>query len=285
MQELRFFGRRVRQHKPNLERSDILNALRSLGDFQSTALLVHSSLSACGWISGGPQTVIDALRDWISGSNLVMPTHTYCYPGADGKLPLFSTAATPSLVGAITEHFRASSGVIRSCHPSHSIACSGPWAEKLCCAHDACETPCGPGTPYARLIEADCAVLLFGARMDSYTFFHSAEHDAGLLYQYFTAPSQFLVRCGSGPVRRLEMKRQDIGVDRCFEMRQPWFEERKLLKRIELGMGELLYVPHAGMAHAALVAQLHEDPFFLVTEEARDRFLARAKLRPASVTS
>jgi aminoglycoside 3-N-acetyltransferase len=212
-----------------------------------------------------------------------MPTHSYCYPRADGKLLLFSTAATPSVVGAITEDFRGVSGVVRSCHPSYSIGCSGPWAEKLCSAHDACETPCGPGTPYARLIEADCAVLFFGARLDSYTFFHSAEHDAGVPYQYFASPCQFLVRCGSGPVRRLEMKRLDMQVARCFEVREPWLEERKLLQRTRLGTGELLYIRRTGAAHAALVAQLREDPFFLVTEQARERSFDRAKLKPALI--
>src|SRR5262249_53188787 len=168
-----------------LDHADILNALRCFGDFQSSALLVHSSLSACGWISGGPPTVVRALRDWIGGANLVMPTHSYCYPRAHGTLPLFSTATTPSVVGAISEYFRAVRGVLRSCHPSHSVACMGPLTETLCSAHDASETPCGTGTPYARLIDADCAVLLFGAKFDAYTFFHSAEHDAGVPYQYF----------------------------------------------------------------------------------------------------
>ena len=38
-------------------------------------LLVHSSMSAIGYVAGGPKTVVDALREVIGPNpNLLMPT-------------------------------------------------------------------------------------------------------------------------------------------------------------------------------------------------------------------
>jgi len=141
-------------------------------------------------------------------------------------------------------------------------------AEELCNGHDAADTPCGSGTPYARLVQKRCGVLLFGVTLDSYTLFHTAEDEARAPYQYFPIRCHFLVQDG-GTTRTLSMKRQDMNVSRRFGAMEGWFENRGLLKRSPLGRGELLFIPDAARAHAALVAQLKDDPFFLVTEQGR----------------
>jgi aminoglycoside N3'-acetyltransferase len=263
--------------KARLDYVDIRNALQRFGEIQSDALLVHSSLSACGQISGGAHTVIRALRDWVGGRTLAMPTHTYCYP-KDGQTFPFYIDSTPSVVGAISECFRKLPDVIRSCHPSHSVACAGPLSEELCDNNEMCKTPCGAGTPYARLVARDCAVLLFGAKFDSYTLFHTAEHDAGVPYLYYTDPVQFIVDDGSREPRSVMMKRQDMNVCRSFEAMQVWFENQHFLDRTYLGRGELLFIPHAAVVHGALVAQLRKDPFFLVNQQGRTYYHSRVKV-------
>src|SRR5260370_3714551 len=73
-------SRRVRRRLVRLDHRDILTALGSFGLSSFKILFVHSSLSACGTIQGGPQTVVAALAKWIGERTLAMPTHTYCYP-------------------------------------------------------------------------------------------------------------------------------------------------------------------------------------------------------------
>src|SRR5262249_43045932 len=149
-------------------------------------VMVHSSLSACGYVQGGALTVIEALRTWCRGSTIVMPTHTYCYPGTDGAVSTFDPKSTPSVVGVITDAFWRQPKVVRSVHPTHSLAAEGPLAGKLVAGHELCDTPCGLGTPYHRLVEWDAGVLMFGVTFDCYTLFHTAEDAGAVPYLYKT---------------------------------------------------------------------------------------------------
>ena len=65
----------IRRHRVRLSHETILEALRGFGEYRAPALMVHSSLSRCGQIVGGPGTAIGALRDWIGRGDLVLPTH------------------------------------------------------------------------------------------------------------------------------------------------------------------------------------------------------------------
>ena len=76
--------RRVNHGSDPLSGPQVLEALQTFGPFHTQGLNADSSLSACGYIRGGPATVIEVLRTWIRERDLVMPTHTYCYPDKDG---------------------------------------------------------------------------------------------------------------------------------------------------------------------------------------------------------
>jgi aminoglycoside 3-N-acetyltransferase len=260
--------KRARRKLVRLNEAKILEALQSLGPFKSDLLLVHSSLSACGSIDGGPATVISALRSWITDrAALALPTHTWSYPDASGVAPVYDFKSTPSVVGAITNYYWRQPGVVRSLHPSHSLACSGPAAEELCRDHELRETPCGAGTPYLRIAEGNSSVLMFGATMDSYTLFHTAEDSAEVPYLYM--PEQFTLRTRGtdGEVRAIQMWRQDMGVPRRFAETADWLAEQGLLIRRKLGLGELLYIPSARALHETMVQTMRRDPLFLVSHK------------------
>jgi aminoglycoside 3-N-acetyltransferase len=58
-------------------RSNLAEDLRRIGVVAGMTLIVHSSLRALGWVSGGSVAVVQALMDVISSEGtLVMPTHT-----------------------------------------------------------------------------------------------------------------------------------------------------------------------------------------------------------------
>jgi aminoglycoside 3-N-acetyltransferase len=272
-QQLRRRFRETRRNRVRLTEADLRDCLRSFTPSPVGSVMVHSSLSACGSIEGGAGTVVRALREWLDGDTLAMPAHTYCYPEGAAPAPLFDPKATPSVVGAITEQFRQEPGVLRSLHPSHSLAAEGPDAASLIADHDRCETPCGAGSPYERLVQANGGVLMFGARLDAYTLFHTAEDAAGVPYLYYSQPVNLRMRDGAGE-RTLTSRRQDMTVPRCFAEMDRWLEARGLLTRRRLGLGELLFVPRTGDAHEALVAALRENPLLLVAPSARARLHA-----------
>jgi len=231
--------------------------------------LVHSSLSACGNIQGGTRSVIDALRDWVKPATLAMPAHSYCYPEAGALALCFDPASSRSNVGAITDSFWRQPGVVRSLHPTHSLACEGPLARQLCDGHELCEMPCGHGTPYERLVDWDAGVLMFGVSLNAYTLFHTAEDAANVPYLYEPEVYHLQVRGLDGGTRDFPMHRQDMRVTRRFDEMGPWLEDLGLLKRQRCGRGELLWLPHAAAVHDAVTEALRNDPWFLVAPEAR----------------
>lgn len=271
--------RQVNRWLHPLTQSQLLEALRAFGPLPTERLMVHSSLSACGHIRGGPATVIEALRRWIEGRDLVMPTHTYCYPNKDGRVPRFNPAVTPSLIGTITNAFWRQPCVLRSLHPTHSLACLGAGAAELCAGHELCDTPCGVGTPYEKLVAQDASVLMFGATLNTYTLFHTAEDAAGVPYLYEQTPYQLEAADLSGQIKTITMRRHDMGIARSFAQMDHWLEERGLLLRRSLGLGQLLFIPHAGAAHRQLAAALRVDPLLLVASAARASILVRSPTR------
>ena len=270
--------KRARRKLVRLNEAKIREALDSLGAFKADALLVHSSLSACGSIDGGPETVINALRGWITDrAVLALPTHTWSYPDATGVAPVYDFKATPSVVGTITNYYWRQPGVVRSQHPSHSIAISGPGAEELCRDHELRETPCGDGTPYQRIAEGNSSALMFGATMDSYTLYHTAEAAADVPYLYMPEQVTLRTRGEDGDVRSVQMWRQDMSVARRFEATADWLVDQGLLVRRKLGLGELLFIPSARALHERVVEEMRRDPLFLVDEKSRGEVMRRMK--------
>lgn len=261
--------RRARQwwSAPRIDGAQVAAALRQLGP-PPQVLLVHSSLSGCGTVVGGPDTIIAALREWVGGGTLVMPTHSYCYPTPAGDAPIFDPKATSSVVGAITDAFWRQPGVRRSLHPTHSLAAEGPAADSLVRDHEKCGTPCGAGSPYERLAMIDASVLMLGVGLATYTLFHTAEDAAMVPYLYHAAPVSLRYRRPDGAVQVMSMRRQDTTVRRSFDAKTGWLEDRGLLTRVRLGAGELLYIRSARAVHEALVEQLRARPGFLLAETA-----------------
>lgn len=236
-------------------------ALAQLMGSGTDLLIVHSSLSTLGRFSGGLEDVLAALRE-MTGT-LSLPTHSYTYPQSRGEpAPVFDPATTPSQNGLLTEVFRGQAGVRRSVHSTHSLALSGAQLD-LADGHDACETPCGAGTPYARMIERKGAALMFGVSFSAYTFFHTAEDAAGSPFAYETDVWDTLrVRGEDGQVRERRSRHQTPNWRRFAECGD-LMEQRGLVRRASLGAGALLFVPDSAKAHDFLVERLRRVPDFL----------------------
>ncbi len=143
--------------------------LRSLGIAEGMNLVVHSSLSSLGHVEDGADAVIDALLEALGGrGTLVMPTFTF------PPEPVFDPRSTRSTTGLIAETFCARAGVVRSLHPTHSVAALGSLAKHFVEGHpDA--TALGVDSPLHRLAVSDGFVLLLGVQHTSNAMVHVGE--------------------------------------------------------------------------------------------------------------
>jgi aminoglycoside 3-N-acetyltransferase len=235
---------------------------------RANVLLMHSSLSSCGYVKGGAAEIVRCVS--ARCETMVVPTHSYCYPIEDGSVgPLFDVRETPSVVGAVTEWFRHQPKAVRSVHPSHSVAASGPEANALVSGHELCDTPCGKGTPYSKLIGRDAGVLMFGVSLNTYTLFHTAEDEAACPYLYFPRKVHLRARGYDGVIRDVVMWRQNMSVVRKFAAIRSDLERVGLVRSTRLGCGTLLWLPSALRVHEFVVDRCRVDPFYLVARSAR----------------
>ena len=160
---------------------DVLKGLRALGVRRGGAVLVHSSLSSFGYVRGGAGAVIGALQEAVGDEGaLLMPSFQR---GLEYELVFrgcrFDLRNSPSEMGLITEVFRRSPGVVRSLHPTHSVAGWGRRARSFLEGHERCTVSCGWGSPFHRLCEAGGQILFLGVDHSCNTTLHFVENTSG----------------------------------------------------------------------------------------------------------
>jgi aminoglycoside 3-N-acetyltransferase len=169
--------------------------LIQLGVQPGMTLLVHSSLSALGWVCGGPVAVLLALEQALGeSSTLVMPAHSgdLSDPAAwenppvppawwdiiREKMPAYVSDLTPTRgMGVIVETFRQQQGVKRSQHPQVSFVARGPKAEAIVARHQL-DYGLGETSPLAKVYRLGGWILLLGVGHASNTSLHLAEYRA-----------------------------------------------------------------------------------------------------------
>lgn len=173
----------------------IVDDLHRLGVSNGDTLIVHSSLSALGYVVGGAQTVVEALLKSIGPTgNLTMPGHSGAlsepsywknppvpqdwWPIERAAMPAFDLNLTPlRQMGAIPETFQRLPGIHRSNHPRKSHLAFGPLASNITNSHSLGDG-FGEQSPLARLYECDARILLLGVPHANNTSLHLAEYRA-----------------------------------------------------------------------------------------------------------
>jgi aminoglycoside 3-N-acetyltransferase len=185
--------------KDIIERSDkvytqgiLRDEFKKIGLEKGMNIMVHSSLSKIGWITGGPVTVIQALQDVITKEGtIIMPAHSGDYSNPEHwsnppvpekwiedikeNMPAFRPEITTTRgVGVIPEIFRKFPGVLRSYHPCFSFSAWGKHAEYITKNHSL-DYGLGINSPLGKLYKLKGYVLLIGVNYNRNTSFHLSE--------------------------------------------------------------------------------------------------------------
>lgn len=185
----------IRRSSAPVTTREVLIALANLGVREGDVLVVHSSLSAIGWVVGGPQAVLAALLTAVGSTGTVtMPAHSgglsepsnwenppvprEWWDTIRAEMPPFDAHLTPLReMGVVAEAFHRMPGTLRSNHPTVSHLARGPLAETITKDHRL-EYGLGDGSPLTHLYEANAKVVLIGVDHDNNTSLHLAENRA-----------------------------------------------------------------------------------------------------------
>jgi aminoglycoside 3-N-acetyltransferase len=176
--------------------SSLLGDLVRLGIQPHDCLLVHSSMKAIGEVQGGADTVLDVLQHHLAGGLLLLPTHTWS--DSNNLEGIFDPSTERSCVGILTEHFRQRPGVIRSWHPTHSMAGCGGSAAAFLAGEEHTRTPCPRNGCWGRLYDGGARILFLGASLRTNTFLHSVEEWRDIPDRLAAQPTPFRIRTPEG---------------------------------------------------------------------------------------
>lgn len=154
-------------------RENLIKQLEQLGIDNKGTLLIHSSMKSMGEVEGGADTVLDAFTEYMKDGLLVLPTHTWSYINAEN--PKFDVHRSPSCIGILPELFRKRPGVVRSLHPTHSVAALGRDAAEFTKDDHLFDTPCARGSAWGKLLDRKATILLVGVDLKRNTFIHGVE--------------------------------------------------------------------------------------------------------------
>lgn len=173
-------------------RTQLAAELRALGVRPGGVLMVHARVSALGWVVGGTGTVVRTLLDVLGPEGTLMayagweddPYGMEEWPEEwravyEAELPPFDPAIAEAVHanGRLPERIRTWPGAVRSRHPEAGIVAIGKRADWIVADHPM-DDAYGPGSPLAKLVEADGQVLMLGAPLSTLTLLHHAEATA-----------------------------------------------------------------------------------------------------------
>lgn len=154
-------------------KSDIVNHIIDLGIKPEDTLLIHSSMKSIGQVENRADTVLDAFIEYMEKGLLIFPTHTWRQ--INEEYNTFNPVTEPSCVGILTNLFFKRPGVLRSWHPTHSVAALGRDAASYVAGDEQGDTPCSRNGCWGKLYDRKAKILFIGCSLKRNTILHGVE--------------------------------------------------------------------------------------------------------------
>jgi len=177
-------------HRRPVTAAEIARDAAALGVVPGDVVMLHTRMREIGWVVGGADAVVLGLLEALGPDGTLMALagwHNDTYYDMEQwperwrrayleGMPAFDpqvSEVSPDY-GRLPERIRTWPGALRSDHPENAVAAIGPRAQWIVATHPG-DDGFGPGTPYARVVEAGGKVLMLGAPLETITMLHHAE--------------------------------------------------------------------------------------------------------------
>ncbi|WP_416898627.1 MAG: AAC(3) family N-acetyltransferase [Minwuia sp.] len=227
-------------------------------------VFVHASLGRIGHFEAGPDGVIEALCSAVGASGtVIMMTDTRSF-AETGRFSM----AQPSETGLLTERFRLTPGVKRSCVPMVSYCAKGPKAEFYTEPYN---SHLDETATLTRLLAEDGKIMLLGIGYGKCTLYHLAEERHCSPTNFYKEFRGVLAEEGKPerPISQRYFVRKDLNTRKDPSVAGRMLEERALATVLPLG-NDAVRVFRARDFDACCMEALNTDPnAFLVSSTAK----------------
>ena len=226
---------------------DLMTDLAHIGVNPRGTLLIHSSMKSIGPVEGGADTVLDALSDYMKDGLLVLPTLTWSSVTADHNV--FDVLREPCCVGILPELFRQRPGVIRSLHPTHSVAALGKDAPLYVAGEEYARTPCARRGCWGKLYDRGAQILFLGCTLKSNTFIHGVEEWNHIPNRLNERPEEYVAIAPDGVRCVIPQYRHNASnPSRFYDKMEPVFLEEGAIRYSRLGDAKCILGDAVAMA-------------------------------------
>ena len=215
----------------------LTNDFKNLGIKNDDNVLIHSSMKSIGEVEGGADTVLDVFCAYLKDKgNIALPSHSWA--AINSEHSTFDPKKEPSCVGILTEMFRKRKGVLRSLHPTHSIAIMGKDKEYFVKDEHLIDTPCGRKGCWGKLLDMDFKIIFLGCSTKRNTYLHGVEEWLNVPNRLTDEYQQLRIVMPDGtlfdrPMRRHYNKNGDISGN--YDKIQPFMEKKGLAVKGKFG--------------------------------------------------
>ncbi|NMA62281.1 MAG: AAC(3) family N-acetyltransferase [Firmicutes bacterium] len=248
-------------------KQSLLEQIKVLGIKPQDTLLIHSSMKAIGEVDGGADTVLDAFSEYLAPGLLVLPTHTWRQINAEYNV--FDVVNEPSCVGILTNLFRQRPGVVRSWHPTHSVAALGADALEFISGEENMDSPCPRNGCWGKLYDRQAKILFLGANINRNTIIHGVEEWANIPNRVSSWYQDLKIRTPDGrmihrPMRRHESPIPDVSKN-YGKLEAPLFA-KNIATRGKIGDAESILVEVVPMVDLTMEFLRRNPDLFLDNE-------------------
>lgn len=276
--ELGYLGMTV---KAPLTEDALLEALRELGVKPGETLLVHSGLAGLGYLQGGTDAAISALRRAVGEKGTFLaPAFSFPFLMFDGDVNKgyqfrpYDTRPDGTLrdktvrTGLLPRAMLKEKDAFRSGHATHEWVAIGAEAEACVAGHGLLDAPTGENSPLKKALDRDGSVVFLGCRPGANTFIHYAEISGGVPY---AEPTCIQYVDEEGRTRTTMIDKELFGCRNFYgDIDNDFYREavRRGLRIYTQNFGlAVLYRMELRQLYEIIQEMLREDPFALLCKK------------------